>query len=619
MKAPSAAPDARRYGPLRATSPEVLAETIPAVKVNTVGYPIGWRKIAVFSVEPIGAVVHRLRLPPSGGGLHTVDASPVLAIGPEQVRDCGIDRASGDRVWQVDFSALTEPGRYLLVCQGAESPPFEVGDQVYARALLAAQKSFYFQRTRTSLQAPHANWDGRAYLRSGPSHVHDEVGWDLCDYPDKRRRFRLEGGWHDAGNFDIYVPSLAPSAQALLSAYEWAPERFADGALELPESGNGVPDLLDEVKWGLRWLLCMQEPSGAFRHRESVTGTSPEGPADQDASVRWVAAVSTAASAKAVAALAMAARVYRRWDPAFASQAAEAARSGFGFLQQHPQQIRADRRAGGSQPLWDDEPAFNDRGARFVAAVEMWRSFRDRAALEFADQRVRAGVETGAEAFLRGAWANLSRWGLIGLALDGETPEELRAEARWRLLAVAESMRAQIEEADGYRCASTVDDYYWGHNSNLMEKAHILSVAAHLAPERAGLAEAARDQWHWVLGRNPIGSSMVTGVGRGPTRIYHMEWGTREPPPPGFLIGGPNARDMGFLAPGAPAKALLWDNPRPLRSGLPAHSLWHWRQSDLWDGGFLPEGSYDVGWWTVTEPDIFYNANLVLAGVTLPP
>ena len=165
---------------------------------------------------------------------------------------------------------------------------------------------------------------------------------------------------------------------------------------------------------------------------------------------------------------------------------------------------------------------------------------------------------------------------------------------------------------------STLDDYYWGHNSNLMEKAHILAVAARLAPERGWLAEAARDQWHWVLGRNPIGSSMVTGVGRGPTRIYHLEWGTREPPPPGFLIGGPNARDMGFLSPEAPAKALLWDNPRPLRSGLPPHSLWHWRQSDLWDGGFVPEGSYDVGWWTVNEPDILYSANLVLAGATLP-
>jgi hypothetical protein len=150
-----------------------------------------------------------------------------------------------------------------------------------------------------------------------------------------------------------------------------------------------------------------------------------------------------------------------------------------------------------------------------------------------------------------------------------------------------------------------------------MEKTHLLAVAARLFPEQSWMAEAARDQWHWVLGRNPSGYSMITGVGRGPARMYHLEWGTREPPPPGFLVGGPNARNMGFLAPGSPAKAFLWDNPNPLRSGLDAHALWHWRQSDLWDGGFVPEATWDVGWWTVTEPDIIYSANFVLAGITV--
>jgi hypothetical protein len=81
---------------------------------------------------------------------------------------------------------------------------------------------------------------------------------------------------------------------------------------------------------------------------------------------------------------------------------------------------------------------------------------------------------------------------------------------------------------------------------------------------------------------------------------------------------GPNSRSLGFLSPDAPAKALLWDNGAGLRSGLSPHSLWHWRQSDLWDGGFIPEGSDSMGWYAATEPDIIYNANFVLAGVCLP-
>ena len=70
-------------------------------------------------------------------------------------------------------------------------------------------------------------------------------------------------------------------------------------------------------------------------------------------------------------------------------------------------------------------------------------------------------------------------------------------------------------------------------------------------------------------------------------------------------------------APGAPAKALLWQNPKPLRSGLPAGTLWHWQQTDLWDAGFVAEEQWDNGWWAVTEPDILYSANFVLAAASV--
>jgi endoglucanase len=577
-------------------------ENVPAIKVNTVGYPAGWRKIAVFNVEPKNAVVKR-------------GEDVVLRIRADQISARGIDPASQDPVWHVDFSELSTPGTYTLECEGAESDAFVVGEGIYDKALSAGLKSFYFQRTRTPLVKPYAVWEGEAYTRQKASHVHDDVGWDLVDYPEKKRRWKVEGGWHDAGNYDMYVPSTAPAAQTLLLAYEWAPALFDDKSVNIPESGNGIPDILDETRWGLVWILSVQEASGAFRHREAVMEWSPEGPADQDQTVRWIAGVSTAATAKAVAVLALAARVYAPWDAAFAKRCETAAKRGWQFLEDTPQRILVDGK-GSPQPLWDDEPGNSDVGARFIAAVEVWRAFRDKGALARAAELL-AAEETQPDQAIRGAWANLSRWGLGTLAKDDQAPAELRAEAKKRLLAAAEIMRPQVEEADGYRCASTLADYYWAHNSNLMEKAHVLAVAASLFPDKAWIREAARDQWHWVLGRNPNGYSMVTRVGKGPPRLYHMEWGPKEPPPPGFLVGGPNAANLGFLSPKAPAKALLWDNPQPLRSGLPAHSLWHWRQSDLWDSGFVPEGQWSEGWWAVIEPDILYSANFVLAAVSV--
>ncbi len=586
-------------------APAVPGVNVPAIKVDTVGYPTKWAKIAILNVE--------------ASSVEVVDERGVVVatIGADHIAARGVDEASGDTVWQVDLSSVTTPGVYTLRAADQTSDPFRIGKGVYDKAIVAGLKSFYFQRTRTALTEPYAVWEGVAYTRKTASHTHKDVGWDLEDHPAKKRKWDVDAGWHDAGNFDMYVPSTAPTAQALMMAYEWAPERFKDGQLNIPESGNGAPDILDETRWGLRWVLSMQDKSGAFRHREAVMKWSPEGPADEDKTERWIAGPSTSATAKAVAALAMASRVYSDVDPKFARKCAAAAKRGWKFLQANPNHIRAENK-GAEQPLWDDEPENNDVGARFVAAVEMWRTFRDDAALASVKKLMADAEQTQPKAMMTGAWANVSRYGLATLATDPETPKALRTEARARIIAGADLVMERVEKLDGYRCASAPADYYWAHNSNLMEKTHVLALAAKLAgKDGARYLAAARDQWHWMLGRNPNGYSMTTGVGKGPDRLYHMEWGKREPPPPGFLLGGPNGQNMGFLAPGTPAKALLWDNPEPLRSGLPAHSMWHWQQSDLWDGGFVAEGQWTDGWWAVTEPDILYSAAFVLAGVSV--
>ena len=574
---------------------------VPAIKVDTVGYPVGWRKLAVFNVAPAGAVVKDAE----GRVAYTFRAA--------DVKDRGVDAASQDPVWQADFSALDQPGRYTLEVAGVKSDPFLIGKGAYAKALAAGMKFFYLQRCRTPLPEPYAEWEGKAYTRSAACHVHADDGWDYTTYPKKEKKWTLVGGWHDAGNFDMYIPSTGPSAQALLMAYESHPALFGDDT-NIPESHNHVPDVLDEVRWGLDWILSLQEPdTGAFRAHEAVYEWSDPDPV-KERKTRWVAGVGSASTAKATAVLAQAARVFKKFDAAFAARCEEAARAGFAFLEQHPERIFVDGK-GSEQPLWDDSPEYHEVGARFTAAVEIYRSFR----LPLALVRARSFLsdpETQPGKFIEGGWPNLSRFAFMSLFDDAKAPADLRAEAKTRLLAAVETLRPQIER-DGYLCATTPTGYYWGHNSNLLEKAHDLAFAARLDPSRAWLKEAARDQWHWILGRNPNGYSMVTRVGKGPDRIYSMEWGHSNPPPPGFVVGGPNSANMGYLAPGAPAKALLWDNSTPLASGLPAHSLWHWEQSDLWDGHFVPRGSWDGGWYAVTEPDIYYNATYVLVAAEM--
>lgn len=578
---------------------------VPAIKVDTAGYPSQWKKLAIFNVDPSGAVVRAL------------EGTETYSVTEKDIVHFGKDAASGDEVWQVDFSVLSAPGRYVIEKGTARSDPFEIGPNVYYRALVAGLKHFYFQRCRTALVPPYAVWEGDSYTRQAACHVHQEVAWDLTEHPEKKTRWKPEAGWHDAGNFEMYVPSTAPTAQALLMAYESHPELFQDMGLNIPESSNKIPDLLDEAKWGLVWVLSLQDPGGGFRNREAVMKWSQHGPADGDTAEHWISGVGTASTAKACAALSVAARVYRSWDPEFAAKCEQAARKGWEFLDKHPERIVVDGKGSG-QPLWDDGAEHkSEGGARLMAAAEMYRSFREPAALEKV-KTLMSDPQARVDEFLRGAWVNMARWGLITLASDPEVPAEIRTEATARIRQAAEKIKA-IAEKDGYRVASELSDYYWGSNSNLLERTHLLLAAYRLDPSLAWALQTARDQWHWVLGRNPNGYSMVTRVGKGPTRLYHLEWGRKENPPPGILVGGPNSKDGGFLAPGLPAKALLWDNPEPISAAIPipAHAMWHSEQEALWAGGFVRKNQWDTGWWVVSEGDIYYNANLVLVGTEM--
>jgi endoglucanase len=595
-------------------APAVAGVNVPGIKVDTVGYEAGWKKSAVLSAYQ-----------PSQGSVAVVDLDKGTrwALPKDALMSFGADGASGESPWRADFSALTATGRYRLeIGQGRSladtSDAFRVGTGLYARALLASQKMFYYQRTRTKLEEPYTLWEegDDDYTRAAPSHVHANVGWTLDSYPAKKRKWPLVKGWHDAGNFDMYIPSTAPSCQLLMQAYEAAPTRFGD-ANGIPESGNGIPDILDETVWGLDWVLCMQTADGSFRVREAVMklGEVGNGPADKDQSTRWVSGIASASTAKACAALAQAARVVKPFDRKRSEAYGRAAAKAWSWLKAHPERVELSV-PDSDQPLWDDGPEYKDEnGARAAAAFELWHSFRLKDAL--ADLRARwRQPQLGAGA-LEGGWPNIGRFAVLGLAQDAESPQDLRDEAKRRLFQAVDGYRAQVEE-DGYRCLLKTGEYYWGSPCVLMEKAALLSLAARLDPVGHGWAvDVVRDQWHWVLGRNPNGYSLISRVGKGPTRIYHLEWGKKTAPPPGYLVDGPNHSNAAFLSPKAPAKALLWFSPQNLRSGVKAGDPWHNDQEDLWEGGFIPANTWSVGWWVVTEVDLYYNAALVLAAAGL--
>ena len=247
------------------------APSIPC-KLDHFGYRPGDAKVAVYTADPGPAVEVRTL---SGGVAFRVPADGGA------IRSMGRDAASGDRVWWVDFSPLAAPGRYRLFSPalGDTSYEFRLAPDVYDGVLRAALRTFYLQRCGTARPARYAGaWaDGEACHRS------DASAGPAEGQADHGRR-DLAGGWHDAGDYNKYVwTAVSNAVPFLLQAWEESPGAFPDGSLGIPESGNGVSDLLDEVRWELDFLLKMQLPDGSVLSRlHAATTASGEAPPSRD-------------------------------------------------------------------------------------------------------------------------------------------------------------------------------------------------------------------------------------------------------------------------------------------------------------------------------------------------
>ena len=175
----------------------------------------------------------------------------------------GADRASEDNVHQADFTGLETLGAYRLVVGGiGSSLEFSIAPNLYPNLPHESLNYFYFHRMGTmNIEAEHLIDPryARAALHPEDNAVPSYNNWCVgCD------DFDLQGSWADAGDFGIYTVNHAISAWTLLNLNEMFPTAFEDGSLNLPESGNGFPDVLDEVDYGSRFMRGMLPSNGGL-------------------------------------------------------------------------------------------------------------------------------------------------------------------------------------------------------------------------------------------------------------------------------------------------------------------------------------------------------------------
>jgi endoglucanase len=522
------------------------ASTSTDVKVDQVGYLPASPKLAmIVSTSASGPFV--VRREPGGAVMFRGTLSaPVFDVN------------SGDRIRTADFSSLSAAGTYVLEVAGVgRSVPFTIRADVFARAYYLALRSFYGQRCGTAVDL------GPQFPGYAHAACHTANGY----HPSSGRAGNKSAGnkgWHDAGDYGRYVVNSGLTTGTLLWAYELFGSRVAAIRLDIPESSNAVPDILDEIRWNLEWMLSMQDTDGGVFHKQTSEQFSGFVMPDQDTLTSYVIGTgsapfkSTCATADFAAVTAIAARTFGPHDAAFAATALDASRRAFTWATRNPD-VRFMNPKGVATGGYGDRSCADEL---LWASAELWRTTKDVSYQDYFRAHVGPFLPS-LNAVTPPSWANVAPMALWAYALGGANDNEA-ATIKAAVLASADGT-VRRAAADGYRTSLANQDYIWGSNAVAANYGMQLLVANRIAPA-AAYRDAAADNLHYLLGRNTFALSWVTQVGTTSfAHPHHRPSGadTNVAPWPGLLAGGPNARKqdpaMQKLADLPPAKMYLDD------------------------------------------------------------
>ncbi len=478
-----------------------------------------------------------------GGSFEVIREDTKETVYTGTLGDPVYDAATDSYVKSADFSDLSETGSYYLKVNSgdatAESCVFRISEDEFGEMFRSVFRVLYMQRCGTELDEAYAGkW------HHGACHTGSALIYGTDQYKD------VSGGWHDAGDYGRYVVPGAKTVADLFFAYEYF---GADGDdFGIPESGNGIPDLLDEAKYELLWMLKMQDESGGVYHKVTCRNfpgvVMPEGETDE----LVLSPISAAATCDFAAVMAKAARIYKSVDPSFAAQSAGAAEKAWEW-------IKNNENAGGfrnpSDIVTGEYPDEDWRDEKLWAAGEIWltedlpEEMRKEAAAAYVREEQAGYPQEGL------GWDLMTSYMTVDFAmLDSDEPAADKS--RVRLIQAAERILAKTEN-DAYGVALGTD-YPWGSNMLVANDALILLLAERVSGE-VSYRRAAERMFDYLRGLNGMGISYITGFGAISTKSpHHRPSQFVGEAVPGMLSGGPDSRledpyAQGVLAGAAPA------------------------------------------------------------------
>lgn len=534
------------------------------IVVDQFGYMAGDEKIAVIRDPQSGFDGGESFAPGANYALVNAETDEKVFSGAPTPWNGGAeDGPSGDRAFWFDFSSISAPGWYYVLDadQGLRSDVFRIGDNVYRDVLKHALRTFFYQRAGQEKAAKFAGdaWaDGASHV--GPLQDHN---CRLFSAPnDASTEKDLSGGWYDAGDYNKYTNWHASYVVGLLKAYAERPAIWGDD-YNIPESGNGIADVLDEVKWGMDWLVRMQNADGSVL---SIVGEAMASPPSAAKGQSFYGPANTSATLSTAAAFALGSTVFRSVGTpemnAYADALLKRAQDAWAWAEAHPNVLFYNNDWNyGSQGLGAGQQETDDYGRlikRLEAAVYLFEATGTAAyrnAFDAQYSQVHLMQWSYAYPFELVAQEVLLHYAKLQGATQG-VADNIKNTYR-QAIASGENLGAHQSNADPY--LGFLQDYVWGSNAVKANQGLMFRdiTTYQLDASLEGEAKRAAGRYiHYLHGVNPLGmvylSNMATaGATTSVTAFYHgwfthgsELWGevgtSTHGPAPGFLVGGPN-------------------------------------------------------------------------------
>lgn len=446
----------------------------------------------------------------------------------------------------LDFSELNRIGQYIIKVDDIKSFPFTVSNIALTKSALSSLKGYYFLRSSIPLEEKYAGqWkrtgfhpDNKVLVHSSAASIERPEGFVISSV----------GGWYDAGDYNKYIVNSGITNGTLFSAYEDFPEYFAKLKTQIPESNNGIPDILNEAIYNLRWMLTMQDPNdgGVYHKCTNAVFDGMVMPGITTAT-RYVVQKSTAASLDFAAVTAQASRIlkpFNKYFPGLSDSCLQSSKKAWTWALTNPNRLYEQDKMNLTSKPAITTGAYGDNNVTdewIWASAELYITTKEKqyyTSFEKFNANNKATLPS---------WNNVSMLGYYSLihhsqilpAFSTQEIDQLKSS----VINIANQYISKVSEnAFQTVMGQGLRDFNWGSNSNAANQG-VLLIKAYLISGDKKYINYALSNVDYILGRNATGYCFITGLGsKSPMNPHHrpsIADGIIEPVP-GLLVGGPN-------------------------------------------------------------------------------